>query len=892
MKLKRAILSLAVVFSWCVGMEASASTQSGIVVTPDSLTNILVAADDTSCKTIMISNSGDTPLDFSICPQPPSEDDGLILHYTFDDDSGTTVVDQTGNGNDGTIYNEHSYVGGVDGKGLRIVGNSDLTGSSGGYVSLPAFDISALASNGITLSAWVKEEQSWGENYFNIGQLAIAHWGSDISYQVGSEFIRFPYREADRNQFTHYVLSYKDGIARGYRNGALLFDQPQPFSAPSQHNHKTALGRHWLHNGASTAARLVGAFDEVQLYSRQLSGDEVAALYQEHDDGLIAHYPFNGNANDESGNGHDGTVNDATLTSDRFGNADSAYLFDGSDDYIEVPDSTDLRLNDTSFSVSTWFYETARNSSYADGLLFKRGRGSNNGWYYSISGNSSVVGVGKMTYQVSAGIDPLANSDAQVPLNSWIHSVMTYDQASKTVRIYINGILDSTHPNIPSPNALTTESLFIGLDSALATYAFHGKIDDVRIYNRALSAEEITELYYESDGDGLIALFPFNGNADDESGNEHDSAVNGATLTTDRFGNPDSAYHFDGVDDFIEITPSSVPLIEDFTLSAWVYKREWKNQSVYSNMDRQYVFDGHASSSKASRSDIFRPGINMIIDGERSGSRESIHNSIMYSAAPISYMETNIESELTGGWHHLVFQRRGADVYTYLDGTLLSNEFSRENPRDDALDMNHQWFIGTFAGNNPNDSTIGRGYNYSFNGDIDDVRIYNRALSADEISAIYTEAPPAPECVMPKWLSAEPMSGTVPSGACVEVKVGLDAAGMVAGDYVAHDFKVGANGPDGCELMVPVSMWVLPQAPVLNPEPEYTIGESNNVSWGAVAGGDDYHAQVWACTNDAPQGSTGTQGETHFKFCYLQVLDDASSPSGPGGGPPLPPPAP
>jgi len=87
-------------------------------------------------------------------------------------------------------------------------------------------------------------------------------------------------------------------------------------------------------------------------------------------------------------------------------------------------------------------------------------------------------------------------------------------------------------------------------------------------------------------------------------------------------------------------------------------------------------------------------------------------------------------------------------------------------------------------------------------------------------------------------------------------------------------------------------MWVLPQAPVLNPEPEYTIGESNNVSWGAVAGGDDYHAQVWACTNDAPQGSTGTQGETHFKFCYLQVLDDASSPSGPGGGPPLPPPAP
>jgi len=53
-------------------------------------------------------------------------------------------------------------------------------------------------------------------------------------------------------------------------------------------------------------------------------------------DGLIAHYPFNGNANDASGNGNHGTVNGATLTEDRFGNADSAYKFDGQDDYIDL----------------------------------------------------------------------------------------------------------------------------------------------------------------------------------------------------------------------------------------------------------------------------------------------------------------------------------------------------------------------------------------------------------------------------------------------------------------------------------------------------------------------------------------------------------------------------
>ena len=53
-------------------------------------------------------------------------------------------------------------------------------------------------------------------------------------------------------------------------------------------------------------------------------------------DGLVAYYPFNGNANDESGNGHNGTINSATLTSDRFGNPNSAYSFDGVNDYIDI----------------------------------------------------------------------------------------------------------------------------------------------------------------------------------------------------------------------------------------------------------------------------------------------------------------------------------------------------------------------------------------------------------------------------------------------------------------------------------------------------------------------------------------------------------------------------
>ena len=75
-------------------------------------------------------------------------------------------------------------------------------------------------------------------------------------------------------------------------------------------------------------------------------------------DGLVAYYPFNGNAEDASGNGNNGTVNGATLTEDRLGNADSAYSFDGNNDYIEVEDDHSLDLTNT-FTISLWIKQTS-----------------------------------------------------------------------------------------------------------------------------------------------------------------------------------------------------------------------------------------------------------------------------------------------------------------------------------------------------------------------------------------------------------------------------------------------------------------------------------------------------------------------------------------------------
>ena len=212
-------------------------------------------------------------------------------------------------------------------------------------------------------------------------------------------------------------------------------------------------------------------------------------------DGLIAHFPFSGSADDASGNNNPGTVYGASLTTDRLGNPDAAYLFDGINDYILVEDSIPLRLANMDFSISVWAIETQRNVGYQDALLVKRGPLTEDGWFFSITGQQSLSsqGVGKLYYQVSGGDDPRAYSPGSIPLDTWTHLLVTYNNTDHIAALFVNGT-QVTSSSIPSPNPNTEYDLCIGSDSQGNGYHFHGKIDDVRIYNRQLSQSEIQEL--------------------------------------------------------------------------------------------------------------------------------------------------------------------------------------------------------------------------------------------------------------------------------------------------------------------------------------------------------------------------------------------------------------
>ena len=205
--------------------------------------------------------------------------------------------------------------------------------------------------------------------------------------------------------------------------------------------------------------------------------------------GLMAYYPFNGNANDVSGNGNNGTVQGATLASDRFTQASSAYSFDGVNDQIEVAHSASISPTNE-VTVAAWI----RPLAYEDNKHCVS-KGSHVNYFsrsYSLQG-PWVDGKWRAALSTPAGEVVVASSD-NAALTQWSHVLMSYDGAA--VKLYVNGVLSSSQA-VVGLITQTSEGLFIGSHKfyAASDYWFNGGIDDVRIYNRALSAAEVAQLH-------------------------------------------------------------------------------------------------------------------------------------------------------------------------------------------------------------------------------------------------------------------------------------------------------------------------------------------------------------------------------------------------------------
>ncbi len=426
--------------------------------------------------------------------------------------------------------------------------------------------------------------------------------------------------------------------------------------------------------------------------------------------GLVGYWPFNGNPNDESGNGNNGTVSGAILTTDRFGNNNGAYYFDGLTSYISG-DGVNLPQGDSSRTVSLWVKTSG-------------------GFDANTGGNTGVVfNYGTLEYKQRFGVllddnslnNYLCTQNNDYPTfnpvsnNSWTNIVWVYSNTN--LYLYINGSLTTTSTIL---NINTTAQNFMFGNTVLNSLGqyekYKGAIDDVVIWNRALTQQEITNIYNSSlpqtaclpanvPTTGLVGYWPFCGNANDESGNGNNGTNNGATLTADRFGNSNSAYNFNGISNKIEVDDNAQFQFTTFSVSLWVNANSGfslVNKSDWSNGSLEAFNIGLGAN-------LLNSSIKM--------------NSNCLAGVGWNNITTNTGS-LYNNWKHIVVVFDGLNVRHFINGVLVNSQ-----PLVGLMDtcFGGKLKFGAWWQNSPD----------YLNGKLDDIGIWNRALTQEEITNLF-----------------------------------------------------------------------------------------------------------------------------------------------------------
>ncbi len=215
--------------------------------------------------------------------------------------------------------------------------------------------------------------------------------------------------------------------------------------------------------------------------------------------GLVGYWPFNGNANDESGHSFNGTTINTTLSTDRFGLNNSCYYFNGNNAYIDLPTNAGQISGATSFSISAWIETEVINSSIPQAIFTNWHMSTSPvgvpiGFYFTIYNNKIYS-----NYTSGQGI----GSNSNITQNQWHNIIIVYDGSqsvnSNREKLYIDGAevqLDFSclNCNVTIPNSIGLLGTYSRI-GARPNEFFKGKIDDICIWNRVISSDEIIGIY-------------------------------------------------------------------------------------------------------------------------------------------------------------------------------------------------------------------------------------------------------------------------------------------------------------------------------------------------------------------------------------------------------------
>ncbi|MFN3916687.1 MAG: LamG-like jellyroll fold domain-containing protein [Flavobacteriales bacterium] len=220
--------------------------------------------------------------------------------------------------------------------------------------------------------------------------------------------------------------------------------------------------------------------------------------------GLILHYPLNGNAQDASGNGNNGSiVSGVTAAADRFGNTNSALQFNGSNGHIAVPSGVYFDGND--FTVTAW---VRKNSNNNHSRLFDFGNGSpNNNVILAITDGTSGRPFSN-NFNNTTSVGRVTSPSGQLAINQW--QLITYTWSDNSGRIYVNGELVAQDMQTPVQNVVRNLNYIARSNWSGDGYA-NSRFDDFRIYNRVLSESEIQAMVYNQPENLSISAIPTSG---------------------------------------------------------------------------------------------------------------------------------------------------------------------------------------------------------------------------------------------------------------------------------------------------------------------------------------------------------------------------------------------
>ena len=624
----------------------------------------------------------------------------LVGHWKLDETSGTSAADSSGNGNTGTLTNFPGSpwtTGQIDGA-LTFDGTNDYV--DGGATGLPA------ANAPQTFSAWFKysSAQSGGARLVdtdNAGSSSGLRFGfscctgSLIAEQFGGGTLVTSSTVPSNNVWHHLAYTW-DGATN-----ALYLDGVLDTTSTTAHSQTATPVTTHIGVGYGGVNYFGGQMDDARVYSRALSAVDVAALYAQGNAGatsaLVGRWQFNEGAGttvaDSSGNGTNLTTSGSpTWTT---GVEGGAMTFASGKEAADTSPSSAAYVTGSS-TVMGWVKMT---NIGVTGVIF-------NGWEQAELSHTQY-----MRIDVAGSLETLAcgggiyhQSDQLLTAGSWYHVASVWDDATSTINLYINGVLDKSEPDTCTwPGSIS--DIYLGGD-------VDGTIDDVRLYNKALSAADIRAAMMEHTNitTGLLAHWGL----DESSGTTATDSTGGYNGTLTNFpaspwasGQIDNALTFDGTNDYVEIGDiGAMEGMSAITVSSWVKTTQGTEGHI---IDKSRC-DGSNGSWELG---LGYPGAGYVFFSMYSGA------SLSQATCGSNFWEPHVND---GVWHYLASTWDGTTVRAFVDGIQCYNPDSAASMDSTA----HSVQMGGECNGNPN----------RLNGSADDIRVYNRALSGPEISAL------------------------------------------------------------------------------------------------------------------------------------------------------------